>query len=131
MSEDTIQELQDKLFDAQCEIEDLKAELAKYKKPVPKKLSEVSNIRVLEQAYINELPENVLQIDEYGGRQFDRYYYDYENERVIMRTATGKFKVVNDMTKNSKYITMSDVDGQPKSCLYSKLIRDLKKALEN
>ena len=54
-----------------------------------------------------------------------------ENERIIMKTTTGMLKVVNDMTKNSKYITMSDVDGQPKSCLYSKLIRDLKKALEN
>jgi len=125
----SIEELQSKLFDAECEIEELKAELAKYQKPVPKKLSEISNSGVKDQAYISELPENVIQIDEYGGRQFDRYYYDNENERIIMRTTTGKLKVVNDMTKKSKYVTMSDVDGEPKSCLYSKLIRDLKKAL--
>ena len=125
----SIEELQSKLFDAECEIEELKQELAKYQKPVPKKLSEISNSGVKDQAYISELPENVIQIDEYGGRQFDRYYYDNENERIIMRTTTGKLKVVNDMTKKSKYVTMSDVDGEPKSCLYSKLIRDLKKAL--
>ena len=69
--------------------------------------------------YLDELPETVIQIDEY-----------YE-ERVLMITETWKIKVVNDSIKNSKYITLSDVKGNPKSCLYSKLIKFLKNALEN
>ena len=127
----SIEELQDKLFDAECEIEELKKELAKYKKPNCKKLSEISEKSKKVPQFLNEIPEDAIQIDEYGGKQFDRYYYDHENERILMRTSTGKIKVVNDSTKQSKYITMSDVDGHPKSCLYSKLIRDLKKVLEN
>ena len=47
-----------------------------------------------------------------------------------MRTVTGKIKVVNDKESNSKYVTMSDVDGNPKSCTYSKMVRTLKELLE-
>ena len=48
-----------------------------------------------------------------------------------MITTAGKIKVVNDSIKNSKYITMSDMNGNPQTCLYSKLIKFLKNALEN
>ena len=37
----SIEELQSKLFDAECEIEKLEKELAKHKKPNCKKLSEI------------------------------------------------------------------------------------------
>ena len=131
MTEYTLQELKDKLFDAECEIHILTEELAKYKKPIPKKLSEISTDCKKTPQYLDELPENVLQIDEYGGRKFDRYFYDYDEKRILMRTTTGKIKVVNDSVKNSKYITMSDVNGDPKSCIYSKLIKFLNNALEN
>ena len=130
MTDSMIQELQDKLFDAECEIEGLKEELAKYKKPIPKKLSEITTDSKMTPRYLDELPETVLQIDEYCGRRFNRYFYDYDEERILMKTANGKIKVVNDTVRNSKYITMADIDGNPKSCLYSKLIRDLKKALD-
>ena len=129
-AQSAVQELHDKLFDAYCEIEELKQELAQFKKPIPKKLSEIATESKKAPQYLDELPETVLQIDEYCGKQFDRYYYDYDEERILMRTTTGKIKVVNDSVKNSKYITMSDVNGNPKSCLYSKLIKFLKNALE-
>ena len=131
MIEDTVQKLQEKLFDAYCEIEELKKELSQFQKPIPKKLSEIATESKTAPQYLDELPETVLQIDEYCGKQFDRYFYDYDEERVLMRTATGKIKVVNDTIKNSKYITMSDVSGNPKSCIYSKLIKFLNNALEN
>ena len=48
-----------------------------------------------------------------------------------MRTVTGKIKVVNDKERNSKYVTMSDVDGNPKSCIYRKWLELLKNYLKN
>jgi len=98
----------------------------------PKKLSEISSTKekAKVQEYLKELPESVIQIDEYGGKKFDRYYYEPEHERILMRTVTGKIKVVNDKERNSKYVTMSDVDGNPKSCTYSKMVRTLKELLE-
>ena len=131
MAEDQIQELQELLCEAEFEIEELKKELANYKKPIPKKLSEITKEGKRTPQYLDELPENVIQIDEYCGRKFDRYFYDAEEERILMKTTTGKIKVVNDAVKNSKYITMADVDNKPRSCMYSKLIKDLKNALEN
>ena len=47
-----------------------------------------------------------------------------------MRTVTGKIKVVNDKVRNSKYVTMCDVDGKPRSCTYSKMVRTLKELLD-
>ena len=47
-----------------------------------------------------------------------------------MRTVTGKIKVVNDKERNSKYITMCDVNGNPRSCTYSKMVRTLKELLK-
>ena len=99
---------------------------------IPKKLSEISLTKgkAKVQEYLTELPESAVQIDEYGGRQFDRYYYEPEKERIIMITVTGKIKVVNDKERNSKYITMCDVDGKPRSCTYSKMVKTLKELLE-
>ena len=37
-AQSAVQELQDKLFDAYCEIEELKQELAQFKKTIPKKI---------------------------------------------------------------------------------------------
>ena len=55
MTENTVQELQDKF-------EELKAELTKYRDNLIKKLSEISNSRELDQVYINELPENEFEM---------------------------------------------------------------------
>ena len=107
------------------EIEELKKELAKYKKPNCKKLSEISEECKKAPQFLDKIPDDAIQIDEYGGRQFDRYYYDHENERILMRTTTGKIKVM----KESKFITMSDVNRNPMSSSYKKLIEFLKKAI--
>jgi len=113
------------------EIESLKEELEKYKKSDTKILSEISTVKEPKrvQEYLTKLPDNVILIDEYCGRKFDRYYYEPENERILMKTSTGKIKVVNDKDRNGKYVTIADTDGNPKSCTYSKLVRNLKEAL--
>ena len=72
------------------------------------------------------MPENVIQIDEYGGLKFDRYYIDVNGERLIMITTSGKIKVVNYSVRNSKIVSLISVSGEMKSILYSKLLRYLK-----
>ena len=67
------------------------------------------------------MPDNIIQIDKYGGLEFDRYFFDIDNERIIMITSNGKIKVVNGKT-----VTFSSVNGEMKSILYSKLLKHLK-----
>ena len=56
-------------------------------------MSEIPTDGKKTQRYLDELPETVLQIDEHCGKQFDRYYNYYDEERVLMRTTTGKINL--------------------------------------
>ena len=61
-----------------------------------------------EAEYIDELPENVIPINSYFAItldrlvEFNRYWYDSINSRIIMKPKRGnKFKIVKPM--NNKY----------------------------
>ena len=130
--EQRINKLEDENFDLKCEVESLKEEIENLKKQIPRKISECSEPKVKKiSVYLDKLPDNIIQIDKYGGLEFDRYFYDVENERLLMRTVNNKIKVVNDNVRNSKYITMSAVDGSKKSCVYSNLVQFLKSINSN
>jgi len=45
--------------------------------------------------YIDELPDTAVELEHYNGFDFDRYYFDYESKKLIMRTRSGKLKFVN------------------------------------
>ena len=44
--------------------------------------------------YLNELPPDAELISEYNNHDFDRYYYDIWDERILMIAKSGKIKVV-------------------------------------
>ena len=127
MYEAKIKELEEIIHDLKVEIECQHEVIEELKKQIPKKLSNLTDIKQKRQSvYLNKMPENVIQIDQYGGLDFDRYFFDTDNERLIMITTSGKIKVVNDSDRNSKTVTLISVSGEMKSILYSKLLRYLK-----
>ena len=60
--------------------------------------------------YLSELPENVFKIDKYEGFEFDRYWFDVANEKVITFNK-GKYRYLTITNiKNSKSINMKDIN---------------------
>ena len=76
---------------------------------------------------------NVVQLTEYNGSKFDRYYYDRDNEKLYLKTRAKRSK---DGTLNFRYklikpcfhnnlniITLLPVDGGSKSWGYNKFMK--------
>ena len=77
--------------------------------------------------YLNKLPPDTEVIEEYNGYEFDRYFYDTINERILMKTKSGKIKVVNTyMDRNLLLIQFFDVNDKKCKFSYNKLIEYLK-----
>ena len=69
--------------------------------------------------FIDELPENIYEITEYNVmfeiRLFDRYWWDADDNRLIMKTMRGnKYKVVKPLYKNdgTRFVHMYDIKGR-------------------
>ena len=45
--------------------------------------------------FLDELPDTAVELEEYNGFEFNRYWFDYNSKRLIMRTRSGKLKFVN------------------------------------
>ena len=120
--EEKIRDLEEMVVEMNDENEMHRKSIEELKKQTPKKLSDFNNTKQKRQSeYLDKMPENIIQIDKYGGLEFDRYFFDIDNERIIMITSNGKIKVVNGKT-----VTFSSVNGEMKSILYSKLLKHLK-----
>jgi len=75
--------------------------------------------------FISELPDNCFDIEEYNGFQLNRYYWDPENKRLIMKTR-GKYKIVNPTKTNGLYtVVLCDINNQPHTTSYKKLYHEL------
>ena len=77
--------------------------------------------------YLNELPPDSELIEEYNGYKFDRYYYDIENDRILMETKSGKIKILKThQNRNLMCIGLYDVHDIKRKFGYNKLIDYLK-----
>ena len=82
--------------------------------------------------YIEELPENAIQISDFDGIKLDRYYYDIDNERLIMemRFKQVKYKIVHpSLHRNQLVLNLVDDNGKQHNRSYNKLINQLKTVL--
>ena len=69
--------------------------------------------------FINELPENVFEIKYYDNMynsQFNRYWFDVDNNRIIMKPIRGKkYKIVHPMKdkyhQDDKFAHLIDING--------------------
>jgi hypothetical protein len=78
--------------------------------------------------YIYELPDEAIQITEFDGIYLDRYYFDPENEQILLRTKTKqvKYQIVHPtLNKNCLRIRLNDVDGKKLERSYTTMMREL------
>lgn len=61
--------------------------------------------------YVEEIPVTAVRIDEIYGFPFDRYYFDYDTERLIMESR-GRYRYVNLNGQRSKRCTLIDANGE-------------------
>ena len=75
--------------------------------------------------YIDELPENAVQIDEYNGIEYDRYWFDYDCDRVIIHSR-NRFRYVNvSHDGNSNLFGMTDINGKNHTINWNKFYAEM------
>ena len=77
--------------------------------------------------YLDELPEDAELIEEYNGHQFDRYFYDIWDEKILMITKSDKIKVVKPYAHgNMSVVGFFDTRNIRRYISYNKLIEYLR-----
>ena len=81
--------------------------------------------------YIDELPENAIEITEYDGFKFKDYYFDIDSERILKITRS-KIKIIKPRYHNKiLVISLYDIYHKIHNWSYNKLIRSFKKVCDN
>jgi hypothetical protein len=76
--------------------------------------------------YLDEMPDDVIQITNYNDYEFDRYYFDIEEQRLLMVTKHGRIKVVKPSINGSNFkVVLLDLNGKGRSFGYKKLMKYL------
>ena len=77
--------------------------------------------------YLDELPPDAELIEEYNDYEFDRYFYDLWEERIVMETKSKRIKILKPF-QNGKVlcINLYDTNGKKRNFGYNKLIDYLK-----
>ena len=80
--------------------------------------------------YLEELPENVIEITEYTDLELDGYFYDIEDERILKVQNSGRIKVINPTTNGEILeIKLNDIHGKCNGRSYNKLIKTMKELI--
>ena len=74
-----------------------------------------------ENEYLDAMPEDVYQINTYQSFDYEKYYYDAQNDRILMITVTNRIKVIKLGGKN-KRISMIDINGKRHCLSHSALL---------
>ena len=59
--------------------------------------------------YLDTMPADVVQIDSYRGFEFERYYFDTEDQRILFITKTDRIKVLKPASSD-KCVNLLDID---------------------
>ena len=81
--------------------------------------------------YIDELPDNTIEIREHDGFKFKDYYYDIDGERILKIMNTHRIKIIKPYLHNKmEFVTLVDIYGKTHGRSYNKLIRTFKKLFD-
>ena len=70
--------------------------------------------------------ENVIELTEYNGYQYNRYYFDVKDEKLYLFTR-NKYKLIKPFNNGlMNIVSLIDVSYKNHACSYNKLIRHLK-----
>ena len=77
--------------------------------------------------YIDKLnSENVIELTEYNGYQYNRYFFDVKDEKLYLFTR-NKYKLIKPFNNGlMDIVSLIDVSYKNHACSYNKLIRHLK-----
>ena len=82
--------------------------------------------------YLEELPENVIEISEYTDQELDGYYYDYIEERILKIQNNSRIKIINPtMNVELIVINLRNIQGKQFQRSYNKLIRTMKELVSS
>ena len=77
--------------------------------------------------FLNELPPNLMEITEYNNFEFDNYFYDDENERIIKVQDNERIRVLKICTDGeSQQIYLRDINNTKHKWNYAKFITTMK-----
>ena len=82
--------------------------------------------------YLEELPENAVQVCDYNEIKLDRYYFDIDTDRLLLetRTKTVKYKIIKPyLLNNQLVINLYDENGKNYIRNYIKIINHLNNIL--
>ena len=80
--------------------------------------------------YIDELPENAIEIQEHDGFKFKDLFYDIDDERLL-KIVKSKIKIIKPYLLNKQQvINLTDINGTRIKRSYNKLIQTFKKACD-
>ena len=76
--------------------------------------------------YLEELPENVIEITEYTDFELDGFYYDIEDERILKVQNSRRVKIIHPSI-NGEFlqINLQDINGKRFVRSYNKLIKTM------
>ena len=78
--------------------------------------------------YVDKLnSENVIELTEYNGYKYNRYYFDVKEEKLYLFTR-NKYKLIQPFNNGlMDIVSLVDVSYKNHACSYNKLINQLKK----
>lgn len=77
--------------------------------------------------YVDALiADNLYELESYNGYDFNRYYYDFVEEKLYLYTR-HKYKLVKPTFNGLMHlVALIDINGKAHTCGYNKLMRELK-----
>ena len=77
--------------------------------------------------YVDKLnSENVIELTEYNGYKYNRYYFDAMDEKLYLYTR-NKYKLIQPFNNGlMDLVSLVDVSYKNHACSYNKLINQLK-----
>ena len=77
--------------------------------------------------YVDKLnSENVIELTEYNGYKYNRYYFDVMDEKLYLFTR-NKYKLIQPFNNGlMDLVSLVDVSYKNHACSYNKLINQLK-----
>ena len=82
--------------------------------------------------YLDQLPQNAIQVRDFEDIRLDRYYYDVDNERLLLETRARnvRYKIIYPyLLNNILAITLIDENGQRHNRSYTRIINHLNELL--
>lgn len=75
--------------------------------------------------FVNGMPLNVMELEEYNGHLFNRYYWDIDKKRLLLSVRNDRLKVVKPLPNAAKFevIPLIDVNGKVINVGYSKFVK--------